>query len=80
MQWEGSGNDVQLNFLQGKKQVASTSAHIVAVQPAAQADNALINVNSDGSRSLAQIRFRGKTFALDLTGDGAGSGSSGAAR
>ena len=80
VQWEGSGNDVQINFLQGKKQVASTSAHIVAMQPAAQADNALINVNSDGSRSLAQIRFRGKSFALDLTGDGAGSGSSGAAR
>lgn len=80
VQWDGSGNDVQLNFMQGKKQVASTTAHIVAMQPAAQADNALINVNSDGSRSLAQIRFRGKTFALDLTGDGSGSGSSGAAR
>ena len=80
VQWEGSGNDVHLNILKGKNQVASTNARILQMPVASQEDNALVNLNQDGSRSLSQIRFRGKTFALDLTGEGAGAGSGGAGR
>jgi hypothetical protein len=80
VQWEGSGDNVQLNIMRGKNQVASTTAKVVSIPSAAPNDSALINNNPDGSRTLAQIRFHGKAFALDLTGEGAGAGSSGAGR
>ena len=80
IQWEGSGEQVQLSIMQGNKEVASTTARVVQIQPRSPNDNALITVGADGTRSLSQIRFRGKTFALDLGGEGSGSGSSGSGR
>lgn len=80
LKWDGSGNEVQLSILQGKKEVASTSARVVQIESPSANDNALVTVNADGTRSLSQIRFRGKTFALDLGGEGAGAGSSGSGR
>lgn len=80
VQWEGTGNDVQLTILRGSKQVATTSAHVVEMKVKSPDTSALVTVNPDGSRSLTQIRFRGKTFALDLGGEGAGAGSSGAGK
>jgi hypothetical protein len=80
IQWDGSGDQVQLSILQGKKEVASTSARVVQIQSPSPNDNALITVNPDGTRSLSQIRLRGKTFALDLGGEGSGAGSSGSGR
>jgi len=81
VQWEGSGDQVQLSIMQGSKQVALASAHVVTMQVAPPNDSALINVNPDGSRSVAQIRFRGKKFVLEITGEGGGAGgASGAGR
>jgi len=80
VQWEGSGDQVQVSIMQGSKSVLTANAHMVQMQVAASSDNALINVNPDGSRSVAEIRFRGKKFALEISGDGAGAGSSGAGR
>ena len=80
IQWDGSGEQVQLSILQGNKEVASTTARVVQIQPRSPNDNALITVGADGTRSLSQIRFRGKTFALDLGGEGSGAGSSGSGR
>lgn len=80
VQWEGSGDQVQLSIMQGSKSVLTTSARVVRMQAAASNDNALINVNPDGSRSVAEIRFRGKKFALELNGEGAGAGASGSGR
>ena len=80
IQWDGSGDQVQLSILQGKKEVASTSARVVQLQSPSPNDNALITVGPDGTRSLSQIRLRGKNFVLDLGGEGSGAGSSGAGR
>jgi len=79
--WEGSGDQVQLNILQGKKTIASTSARIVQVATPSDDNNAIVNKNSDGSMSLKQINFRGKKFALEVTGEGGGAaGAAGAGR
>ena len=80
VKWDGTGNEVQLSFLQGKKEVVSASARVVQIESPSPNDNALVNLNPDGSRSLSQIRFRGKTFALDLGAQGAGAASSGSGR
>ncbi len=81
VQWDGSGSEVQLSIMQGNKQVASTNARVLEVPVAAQSDSALITMNPDGSRNLAQLRFRGKTMALELRTDGGGeSGASSAGK
>lgn len=80
VQWEGTGNDVHLTILRGGKQVATSSARIVEMKVKSPDTGALVTLNPDGSRSLSQIRFRGKTFALDLGGEGAGAGMGGAGK
>lgn len=80
VQWEGSGSDVHLTILHGSKQVATASARVVDMKVASPENSALVTVNPDGSRSLSQIRFRGKTFVLDLGGEGGGTRSSGASQ
>lgn len=80
VEWEGSGSDVHLTILRGSKQVATTSAQVVEMKVKSPDTSALVTVNPDGSRSLSQIRLRGKTFALDLRGEGAGAGSSGSGK
>lgn len=80
VQWEGTGNDVRLTILRGSKQVATATGHMVEMKVASPETSALITVNPDGSRSLSQIRFRGKSFALDLGGEGSGTGSGGASK
>jgi len=82
VQWEGSGDQVHLSIMQGSKAVATATAHVMQVEVAPANDSALINMNPDGSRSVAQIRFRGKKFVLEITGEGGGAagGAAGAGR
>ena len=80
VQWDGSGDQVELKVFQGKKEVASTSAKVVKVERAPESNSAVTSANGDGSSSLTEIRFRGKTYALQLNGEGGGSASAGAAR
>jgi hypothetical protein len=66
IRWEGSGSDVQLTFMRGKKEVAKTSAKVVELEQASQYDAAVVD-RSNGA-SLAQVRFAGKKFALAIGG------------
>jgi len=76
LQWEGTGDQVELTIYQGKKAVASTSAKMVKVDRPASSDSSVITKNDDGSVSLTEIRFHGRKYALQLAGEG---GSAGAA-
>ncbi len=80
VQWEGTGDQVQLKVYQGKKEVASTSARMVTLEKPLQSDATLVHQNDDGTMSLARINFGGKKFALEIGGDGGGSGAAGAGR
>lgn len=66
LKWDGSGQNVQLNILKGSKVVATTSARLVDLNESAKADTALVKSNGDGSRSLSEIRFGGKKYALQI--------------
>jgi hypothetical protein len=78
VQWEGNGPTVEVNILQGKKVVATTPARLIDLSQKPSADNALVKNNADGTRSLAEIRFGGKKFALAIGDESSmdGSGSS----
>ena len=80
VQWEGTGDQVELKVYQGKNEVASTSAHVMKVEHPAAYNQAVVSTNGDGSSSLSEIRFRGKNFALQVNNEGGGSGAAGAAR
>jgi len=77
VRWDGNGEQVQVKFFQGKNEVASAPARMVEVAEAPQNNSAVVNTNSDGSYSLAEIRFGGKKYALQITNDAGSSGASG---
>jgi len=78
LQWEGSGPDVEVSFLQGKNVVAKVQAKLVDLGSPASNNAAVIVKNNDGTATLTSARFEGKKFALDLggSGDGMQAGSS----
>lgn len=80
VQWDGTGDQVELKIYKGKDVVASTSARVVKVGHTAN-DAAVVSAKGDGTSSLVQIRFRGKEFAFDLSDDlGASGAAAGASR
>src|SRR5271167_926241 len=79
VKWDGNGPNVELNILQGNKVVATTPARLIDLSQKQNNDNAVVKNNADGTRSLAEIRFSGKKYALAIGSESAsmdGSGSS----
>ncbi|HTR24626.1 MAG TPA: hypothetical protein VMI10_11635 [Terriglobales bacterium] len=65
LRWEGSGSDVQLSVMQGKKEVAKTAAKLVELDRASSTDAVVLN-NTSGTPSVQQFRFGGKKTAINL--------------
>jgi hypothetical protein len=77
LQWDGSGPNVELSILQGKKVIAKVPAKLVDLDRASSTDAAVLKQNGSDS-TLAGVRFQGKKYALELGegGDGMQAGSS----
>jgi hypothetical protein len=71
VKWDGNGPNVELNILQGNKVVATTPARMIDLSQKQSVDNALVKNNADGSRSLSEIRFSGKKYALAIGSESA---------
>jgi len=67
LQWEGSGDKVELSILKGNKVIAKAPAHVVTLETPAAYDAALTRKSDSGANTLAGVRFQGKKFALDLS-------------
>ena len=80
VQWDGSGDQVELKIYKGKNAVATVPARVVKVEHPLAHDATITVANSDGASSLSQIMFGGKQFALEISNDGGSSGASGAAK
>jgi hypothetical protein len=65
VRWDGTGSNVEVSFLLGKKEVAKTSAKVVALDKAYDYNSAVVD-HADGKASISEIRFAGKRFALAL--------------
>ena len=65
VRWEGSGDNVQLSFMQGKKEFAKTTAKVVQLDQTPNYDSAVID-HSSGKASLSEIRFAGKKASFTL--------------
>ena len=75
VRWAGTGASVEVSFLQGRKEVAKTTAKMVDLDNPSQNDAAVID-NSSGKATVSQIRFAGKKSALSLSGSDRASMSS----
>jgi hypothetical protein len=79
VKWDGSGPNVELSILKGNKVVATTPARLIDLNEKSNRDAAVVQNNGDGSKSLAEIHFSGKKYALAIGNESAsmdGSGSS----
>jgi hypothetical protein len=65
--WTGSGSNLELSFLQGKKEVAKASAKMIDLDNRSAEDAAVID-HTGGKAAVSQIRFAGKKSAISLTG------------
>lgn len=80
VKWEGTGSNVQLNILKGSKVVATTAARLVDLNQATGSDSAVVKSNGDGSRSLSEIRFGGKKYAIAIGDESATAEMSGSSK
>ncbi|HYX67877.1 MAG TPA: hypothetical protein VE825_01990 [Terriglobales bacterium] len=71
--WEGSGSDVQVSFLRGKKVVATASAKI-ETRGVAYSNTAYVTRKDGSGLALVEIRPEGRNQALALSGSETASG------
>ncbi len=65
VRWNGTGSNVEVSFMQGKKEVAKTSAKVVALNETSNYDSSVID-HSSGKATVSEVRFAGKRVALAI--------------
>ena len=65
VRWDGTGSNVEVSFMRGKKEVAKTSAKVVSLNETSNYDAAVID-HSAGKATVSEVRFAGKKFALAI--------------
>jgi len=65
LRWDGAGSNVEVSFMQGRKEVAKASAKVVALDRASDYDAAIVD-HSSGKAIVTEVRFAGKKYALAL--------------
>ena len=65
LRWDGTGSNVEVSFMQGRKEVAKTSAKLVNLDKASENDLAVVD-HSSGKAIVTEVRFAGKKYALAI--------------
>jgi hypothetical protein len=65
LRWDGTGSNVEVTFIQGRKEVAKAPAKVVALDKAYGYDSAVVD-HTGGKATVSEIRFAGKKFALAI--------------
>ena len=65
LRWEGTGSNVEVSFMQGKKEIAKTTAKLIELDRPADYDSSVVD-HSGGKTSVSEVRFAGKKTALAL--------------
>ena len=63
--WDGTGPNVEVSIMRGKKEVVKTTAKVVALDKAYDYDAAVID-RASGKASVSEVRFAGKKYALAI--------------
>jgi len=67
--WDGEGPNVSLNIVRDGKVVATAAGRIVQLEQKADQDATELKGSSTGVTNLTGIRFGGKKYKLELSGD-----------
>lgn len=73
LQWEGTGSDVQVKVIHGKKVLATTSAKLVQLSAPASQNMTSTRSAGDHGKALSEVSFRGKNYALAIAESASGS-------
>ena len=68
-QWDGNGRDVQVKILLDGKAVATVPARLIELSGKGESDATVWDKNADGTRSVSEIDFAGKKYALAFRSD-----------
>lgn len=63
-EWEGTGPSVQVRILRGGKLVATSTANLVKPATPAKADQVVVHVEDNGSRTVQEIDFASRKLSL----------------
>jgi len=66
--WEGSGPTVQVDIVRNGKVLTTVPAQLVNLDQKASDDAAEVQNGANGSRELSVLRFSGKKYSLELSG------------
>lgn len=66
VEWNGTGQNVQLNFLQGKETVATVPARVVPDSSRHEQDGYGYVTKKNGERDLTVVFFGGKDYQLAI--------------
>ena len=67
LRWDGTGSNVEVSILQGKKEVAKAWAKVVSLDKASDSDSTVVD-RAAGTPAVSQVRFAGKKYALAIGG------------
>lgn len=67
LRWEGTGANVEVSFMQGKKLVTKSPAKVLELQGASNSDATVVN-RSTATPAVTEVRFAGKKYALAIGG------------
>jgi hypothetical protein len=65
LRWEGTGANVEVSFMQGKKVVTKAPAKLVELKDAFNHDATVVD-KSATTPAITEVRFAGKKYALAL--------------
>jgi len=65
LRWDGTGTNVEVSIMQGKKEVAKVSARLVALDKAYDYDSVVCD-HASGKATVSEVRFAGKKYALAI--------------
>jgi hypothetical protein len=80
VKWDGAGPNVELNILKGKNVVATVPAHMLDLEQSPVRDSVVTSVNSDGHKSVSELRFSGKKYAFAVNAESAKAESNGTSK
>jgi hypothetical protein len=66
VEWNGTGPNVQLNFLQGKETMVTVPAHVILEHIRNDGDGYAYVTEKDGQRDLTEVFFGGKDYELTI--------------
>jgi hypothetical protein len=66
LQWDGTGNNLQVQILQGKKIIATTAGALVQLKAPASQNMTSTRRAENNAKALTEVEFRGKSYALAI--------------